>query len=99
MADGKSGTRAALKFEKPRGDPNYMTSLARGFWVLRALSGQRRPSTISQLSMRTGLSRAVVRRCVYTLEKLGCLGTDDQRHYYLQRGSRNRAAWRAARRY
>ena len=53
------------------GDPNFMTSIARGLEVMRAFSGHRRKQTISQISLRTGLSRAAVRRCLYTLVKLG----------------------------
>ena len=53
------------------GDPNFMTSLARGLAVVKAFTEQRRKLTISQISDRTGLPRAAVRRCLYTLEKLG----------------------------
>ena len=53
------------------GDPNFMTSLARGLAVVKAFTEQRRKLTISQVSERTGLPRAAVRRCLYTLEKLG----------------------------
>src|SRR5437868_3958025 len=53
------------------GDPNFMLSLARGLTVLEAFSERKRPLTISQVAQRTGLSRASVRRCLYTLEQLG----------------------------
>ena len=53
------------------GDPNFMTSLARGLAVIRAFTQQRRHLTIAQLSHRTGIPRAAVRRCLYTLAKLG----------------------------
>ena len=66
-----------------RGDPNFMTSLARGLSVIQAFSQKKRQLTISQLSGKTGLSRAAVRRCLYTLSKLGFAGTDDGRHFYL----------------
>jgi IclR family pca regulon transcriptional regulator len=61
-----------------------MTSLARGLAVLQAFSHRRRHLTISQLSERTGLSRAAVRRCLYTLEKLGFAESDDRRHFFLR---------------
>jgi IclR family pca regulon transcriptional regulator len=61
-----------------------MTSLARGLAVLQAFSQRKRPLTISQLSEKTGLSRAAVRRCLYTLQKLGFAGTDDRRHFFLR---------------
>jgi len=66
------------------GDPNFMTSLARGLVVIQAFSEGERRQTISQLGVRTGLSRAAVRRCLYTLMKLGFAGTDDGRHFYLR---------------
>ena len=54
-----------------RGDPLFMTSLARGLLVIRAFSGPRRRRTIAEISRATGLSRAAVRRCLYTLCELG----------------------------
>lgn len=53
------------------GDPNFMLSLARGLAVLEAFAERKRPLTISQVALRTHLSRASVRRCLYTLEQLG----------------------------
>lgn len=52
-------------------DPSFMTSLARGLAVIRAFSDQRRTLTIAQISHRTGIPRAAVRRCLYTLCQLG----------------------------
>jgi IclR family transcriptional regulator, pca regulon regulatory protein len=66
-----------------RGDPNFMTSLARGLSVIQAFSQKKRQLTISQVSGKTGLSRAAVRRCLYTLARLGFAGSDDGRHFYL----------------
>jgi IclR family pca regulon transcriptional regulator len=66
------------------GDPNFMTSLARGLTVIQAFSDGKRPLTNSQLSAKTGLSRAAVRRCLYTLMKLGFAASDDSRHFYLR---------------
>jgi IclR family transcriptional regulator, pca regulon regulatory protein len=66
------------------GDPNFMTSLARGLAVIQAFTDPKRQMTISQLSQKTGLSRAAVRRCLYTLQKLGYAGTDDNRHFHLR---------------
>jgi IclR family pca regulon transcriptional regulator len=53
------------------GDPNFMLSLARGLKVMQALAAQRRSLTVSECAAVTGLPRATVRRCFYTLEKLG----------------------------
>src|SRR2546429_192806 len=53
------------------GDPDFMTSLARGLHVIRAFAGVDRRLTIADVSRATGLTRAVVRRCLYTLRELG----------------------------
>ena len=66
------------------GDPNYMTSLARGLAVIQAFSQSQQLLTISQISVKTGFSRAAVRRCLYTLAKLSFAGSDDNRHFYLR---------------
>jgi len=58
------------------GDPNFMTSLARGLAVIKAFTEQRRKLTIAQISDRTGIPRAAVRRCLYTLEKLGYVASE-----------------------
>ncbi len=61
-----------------------MTSLARGLIVIQAFTQQSPQMTISQLSIRTGLSRAAVRRCLYTLTKLGFAGAEDGSRYSLR---------------
>ncbi|MGH8714629.1 MAG: IclR family transcriptional regulator domain-containing protein, partial [Casimicrobiaceae bacterium] len=66
------------------GDPNFMSSLARGLAVIRAFSQQRKEITIAQLSHRTDIPRAAVRRCLYTLGKLGYVGSEDGRTYVLR---------------
>ncbi|HXW91649.1 MAG TPA: IclR family transcriptional regulator C-terminal domain-containing protein [Terriglobales bacterium] len=65
-------------------DPNFMTSLARGLAVIQAFSDRKRHVTISQLSGKTGLSRAAVRRCLYTLRQLGFAGCDDHGRFFLR---------------
>lgn len=65
------------------GDPDFMTSLARGLHVIRAFAGVDRRLTIADVSRATGLTRAVVRRCLYTLKELGYAATDG-RMYFLQ---------------
>jgi IclR family pca regulon transcriptional regulator len=67
-----------------QGDPNFMTSLARGLIVIQAFTQQNPQMTISQLSIKTGLSRAAVRRCLYTLTKLGFAGAEDGQRYALR---------------
>jgi IclR family pca regulon transcriptional regulator len=66
------------------GDPNFMTSLARGLLVIQSFTPQTPQMTISQLSVKTGLSRAAVRRCLYTLTKLGFAGIEEGSRYALR---------------
>jgi IclR family pca regulon transcriptional regulator len=74
----------AADLEQFSGDPNFMTSLARGLLVIQAFSQQSLHLSISQLSKRTGLSRASVRRCLHTLSKLGFAGSEDGRNFFLR---------------
>lgn len=64
-------------------NPNFMLSLARGLEVLNAFTPQRQRLTISQLSQKTQISRAAVRRCLYTLAALGMVHSPDGRSYEL----------------
>lgn len=64
-------------------DPSFMTSLARGLAVVKAFSDQRRAMTIAQLSQKTGIPRAAVRRCLYTLKQLG-YADSEANNFYLQ---------------
>jgi IclR family pca regulon transcriptional regulator len=66
------------------GDPDFMTSFARGLAVIRAFSGGTGRRTIGAIAQATGMSRAAVRRCLYTLQQLGYVGLDDGRHYALR---------------
>ncbi len=74
--NGKSGPSIAEEIEAMTGDPSFMTSLARGLAVLTAFSDQRRTLTIAQISHKTGIPRAAVRRCLYTLKQLGYASSD-----------------------
>jgi len=65
-------------------DPDFMTSLARGLSVIQAFSAQRRVLTTSQISQRTGIPRAAVRRCLHTLGKLGFVSAEDGRNFSLR---------------
>lgn len=62
---------SAEKLVRWKGDPNFMMSLARGVLVLRSFTEDQPGQSISRISHKTGISRAAVRRCLYTLEKLG----------------------------
>ena len=59
------------ELEALNGDPNFMRSLARGLAVVRGFAQEQRPMSIGKLSQKTGIPRAAVRRCLYTLEQLG----------------------------
>lgn len=65
------------------GDPHFMTSLARGLLVIRAFSGPRRWRTVADISGITGLSRAAVRRGLYTLRELGYAGCEGRMYWLL----------------
>ena len=67
-------------------DPSFMTSMARGLAVVKAFSDQRRAMTIAQLSYKTGIPRAAVRRCLYTLKKLGYAGSDANNFFLTPHG-------------
>ena len=56
------------EFEQSR---DYVQSLARGLAVLRSVAGERASATLAEIAARSGLSRAVARRLVLTLEHLG----------------------------
>lgn len=80
----KTKVPPAVALEAYTGDPNFMASLARGLLVIQAFTPQTPQMTISQISVRTGLSRAAVRRCLYTLSKLGFAGAEDGQRYSLR---------------
>src|SRR5881394_3253856 len=84
FAPNPGGVTPASEVQAFAGDPNFMASLARGLAVIRAFTQQRRHPTIAQLSQRTGIPRAAVRRCLYTLAKLGYVASDDGRAYMLR---------------
>lgn len=66
-------------------DPSFMTSLARGLAVIKAFSDHRRAMTIAQLSQKTGIPRAAVRRCLYTLKQLG-YADSEANNFFLKSG-------------
>jgi IclR family pca regulon transcriptional regulator len=68
-----------------QGDPDFMTSLARGLAVLSVFAQHAREVTMSQISTETGISRAAVRRVLYTLAKLGYVGEQGRGYVLLPR--------------
>ena len=73
----------AKRIEALTGDPNFMSSLARGLAVIHAFQERKRHLTIAQISHRTEIPRAAVRRCLYTLIKLGYATTDGRTYSLL----------------
>ncbi|CAN7700396.1 IclR family transcriptional regulator C-terminal domain-containing protein [Variovorax sp. OV084] len=63
------------------GDPNFMTSFARGLAVIRAFDESHSRLTVAQASERSGLPRSAARRCLYTLQCLGYVGVDGSSFY------------------
>jgi len=64
-------------------DRNFVTALARGLQVIQAFTGQSRRMSVSQISYRTGISRAAVRRYLLTLVQTGYARSDDGKVYSL----------------
>ena len=62
---------AANPFEE---SPDYVQSLARSLQVLRAFGHDLPSPSLSEIAVKTGLSRAVVRRILLTLQHLGYVG-------------------------
>lgn len=80
MTDSSPLPHFELLAQQHRGDPNFMLSLARGLQVLLAFSEKQNPSSIAEIARRTALDRAVVRRCIYTLECLGLVRRDGNKY-------------------
>jgi IclR family pca regulon transcriptional regulator len=74
--DSRPGGDAEAANEAAASDPSFMMSLARGLAVLQAFSDQRRSLTMAQISHKTGIPRASVRRCLHTLIQLGYAEAD-----------------------
>jgi IclR family pca regulon transcriptional regulator len=62
--------------------PDYIQSLDRGLQVLRAFNHERPRCTLSEIAAQIGLSRAVARRSLLTLQHLGYVAAEG-RHFFL----------------
>src|SRR5258708_28447742 len=62
--------------------PDYIQSLDRGLQVLRAFNRERPRCTLSEIATQIGLSRAVARRSLLTLQHLGYVAAQG-RHFFL----------------
>ena len=56
-----------------------MQSLARGLSVIRGFSAERPEMTLAEVARQTGMTRATVRRLLFTLEALGYAKFDGKR--------------------
>lgn len=83
-ADAGAPSTAAAEIRAFTGDPDFMTSLARGLAVVQAFSERRRHLSIAELSRLTGIPRAAVRRCLHTLARLGYVSAGDGARFTLQ---------------
>jgi IclR family pca regulon transcriptional regulator len=62
--------------------PDYLQSLDRGLQVMRAFNRERPRCTLSEIATQIGLSRAVARRSLLTLQHLGYVAAQG-RHFFL----------------
>lgn len=66
-------------------EKEYVRSVERGLAALRCFTVENPSRTVSELAAETGLSRAVARRIVITLQQLGYVGTDGREYFLLPR--------------
>ncbi len=64
----------AGEVEALQGDPNFMLTLGRGLAVLGAFGTAKRKLNVTEISRMTGIPPQAVRRCLYTLTRLGFMG-------------------------
>ena len=69
--------------EDPGSDRSFIQGLAKGLAVIQTFNDTAQAMTLSQVSEKTGLSRAAVRRVLMTLEKLGFALKQDERYFAL----------------
>lgn len=74
----------AGQIERFSAEADFVAALARGLAVMHAFSQKRRHLSIAQISHRTGISRASVRRSLHTLVRLGYIAVDETNHFYLR---------------
>src|ERR1700757_257215 len=61
--------------------PDYIQSLDRGLQVLRAFNRERPRCTLSEIATQIGLSRAVARRSLLTLQHLGYVAAQGRQFF------------------
>src|SRR5438094_335833 len=65
--------------------PDYIQSLDRGLQVLRAFNRERPRCTLSEIATQIGLSRAVARRSLLTLQHLGYVAVQGRQFFLTPR--------------
>lgn len=81
--DGSQSSHASL-IERYSGDRDFVTALARGVAVMETFSGKRKHLSIAQISHRTAIPRAAVRRSLHTLSCLGYVRSDEDGRFALR---------------
>jgi len=81
MSDAAAGTapragRTPKTGAAPAASDQYVQSLARGLAVIRAFDTDHADMTLTEVAVRTGLTRATARRFLHTLVELGYVRTD-----------------------
>ncbi|MFZ9151646.1 MAG: IclR family transcriptional regulator domain-containing protein, partial [Burkholderiales bacterium] len=74
--NAKSTTETAADTSAPRRSDAYVESFAKGLTVIRSFGPQHRRMTLSEVAMRSGLTRAAARRILLTLLELGYVAQD-----------------------
>lgn len=83
LHDGVADEDDAERSARHKDDRDFVTALARGLAVIQAFTNQGRQLTISQISYRTGITRAAVRRYLHTLTVLGFVRCQDGTRFSL----------------
>jgi IclR family pca regulon transcriptional regulator len=73
LPERRAGTVPRAQSGAPQPHREFVQGLQRGFDVIKAFGPKAHQLTISEVSARTGLTRAVARRYLLTLEALGCV--------------------------
>lgn len=69
-------TEPAITRDLPQPGDSYVQSFARGLAVIRSFNAEHAEQTLSEVAMRTSLTRAGARRILLTLQALGYVVTD-----------------------
>jgi IclR family pca regulon transcriptional regulator len=80
----ESATSDARLIDRFAGDRDFVTALARGVAVMQTFSGKRKHLSIAQISHRTAIPRAAVRRSLHTLSCLGYVQSDEDGRFALR---------------